>query len=353
MMQTIAIFATVICSLVLSVLFNQCLRNLSPKLNLLAHSGEHRQHEKPTPLVGGLAMYCAVVIVLIVFFLLFEQAHSLLIYHYIAGASLLMIVGVLDDRFHMSFVVRIIVQIIAAMIMVAQGNILYSLGELFTTSTLLLGRFSVPLTIFAVVGVINALNMIDGLDGLAGGIGFISFCFLLIFPFDPTYAMIILVWLGALLGFLLFNFRFKQPARVFMGDAGSTLMGYTLAWILIYGSQQAVETVAEPRYFAPIFAVWVLALPLFETISLMLLRVFEGKSPFHADRGHMHHHILSRTHSVKLTVLILLVWFSFYSLLGYEFHLQKIATHIQTLIFSMFFVLHFSLQTYLRRKNSN
>ncbi len=340
-----------IAAFILAVLFILFFLRFGFAAGLVASVGEHRQHERPTPLIGGLAMVCSILIILFGFALTIGGVDTSLIYHYLAGVSLLLVIGVLDDRYHLPFVLRFIVQIVAVLIMVKQGNILYSLGELFSGNTLLLGSFAVPMTVFATVGVINALNMSDGIDGLAASFCLIALGVLLLFPFEETYRLIIVLWIGALIAFLLFNLRFKQPARIFMGDAGSTVLGFTLAWLFIYGSQQAVEVVPIPRHFTPIFAVWVLALPLFDTVSLMCLRLRERKSPFYADRGHMHHHLLDYFKSVNISLIVLLLWFAAYCGLGLALMNFEIAAHKQTILFAICFILHLALQAYLRQKN--
>jgi len=339
-------------SFVISVSFILWALRLAPSLGLIAAKQAHRQHERPTPVIGGLAMFFSIISVsaLVPFFV--SDLNTGLIYHYLAAASLLVVVGVLDDRFHLPFVIRLIVQIVAVLIMVKHGNVLESLGNLFSKDTVLLGSYSVPMTIFATVGVINALNMSDGLDGLAASLCVITLVVLLTFPYTLSYQLIIVSWLGALIAFLLFNLRISRPARLFMGDAGSTVLGFTIAWLLIYGSQQEVSTVSVHRYFPPIFAVWLLALPLFETVSLMLLRTAERKSPFHADRGHMHHHLLNKNGSVNRSLFILLAWFCAYIALGFALQQEEVAVHFQTGLFILCFILHVGLQAYLRRKNT-
>lgn len=341
----------IVSALCLAVVLMCLFRHIAPQVELIAHAGEHRHHETPTPVVGGIAMFFALFIGLIIFSN--DTINWQLIAHYLVGAGLLVVVGALDDRFHLPFLIRFVAQVIAVLIMVRYGNTLQSLGELFNPQTLLLGKWAVLMTIFAAVGVINSLNMSDGIDGLAGSFSLVAFIMLSAFQFDKTQALLIYLWIGVLIGFLIFNIRSSRPARVFMGDAGSTLLGYTLAWLFIYGSQQAVETIAIPRLFAPIFAVWVLALPLHETVSLMLLRLAEGESPFHADRGHMHHHLLNKFGSVNKALAILLLWFSTYAVLGYCLHHYKVAAYNQTFLFIGCFMLHFIVQYKLRQKISN
>ena len=332
------------CSLLLSIFLNHGIRKLSPKLNLIAYSGEHRQHAEPTPVIGGISMFFAVILTIAITFVILDLPALKWseIDNYVLAIVILVIIGVIDDRYNISFIWRFLTQIAAVFIMIQQGNALLDLGELFSNNTLLLGSFSSFMTVFATVGVINALNMSDGIDGLAGSYFLIALAVLTSFAFTPVHQLIILVWIGAILGFLTFNFPWHRHAKIFMGDAGSMVIGFTLAWLLISGSQD-LNTNERPQ-FHPIFAVWLLALPLYDTVSVMLIRLFKGKSPFHADRMHMHHHVLNRLKTVKMSVSFMLIWFSAYILIGLYCHFNEIAQYKQTILFSIFFIAHFLLQ---------
>ncbi|MGH1542050.1 MAG: MraY family glycosyltransferase [Arenicella sp.] len=323
-------------AVVLSAASNGILMVLAPRYGLIAVPGQHRDHAKATPLTGGIAIFIAVVASLVItqpFVGLVDLLPFLL------AAALLVVVGVIDDKHNLPFFWRLLVQVFAAWIMVQHSNILFDLGELFSNKTLFLGRFSTVMTIFATVGVINAINMSDGLDGLAGSQVLLALCVLSLFWFEFPYDALIVVTMGAISGFLLFNCRFRQHhARVFMGDAGSTLLGFLLAWLLINGSQQV------DRLFDPIFAVWLLALPLFDTISVMLIRPLYGRSPFSADKIHLHHHIFDRVGSVNLTLLFMLVLFLAYAAIGMVAHHLSYPQAKQTIVFSVLFLMHLLIQ---------
>ena len=337
----------VLLAFITSLLVNKWLQRFAGVFGLFAMPGEHRRHQSPTPVVGGLAMFLTVLITMVVAQLSAVVDFSEMAY-FVFAMLLLTIVGLLDDRFHISFLWRFLAQIAAVLLMLEQGNILLSLGPLFATDlddVLLLGRYAPLMTVFATVGVINAINMSDGIDGLAGTWVLLVLLVLAWFAFDIQYSVIMCAWIGALLGFLAFNYRIAgTTARVFMGDAGSTVLGFVLAWLLIHGSQQ------PHTLFDPMFAVWLLALPLFDTVSIMLIRPLFGRSPFNADRIHMHHHVLDRVQSVNTTLCILVLWFLVYVAIGYYFHLRPIVPLIETLIFSGLFILHLFMQFLLSRR---
>ncbi len=248
-----------------------------------------KYHRNPVPMVGGVAM-CAAFWASVP--LLAEQPHAspaLLI-----GMTLLTLVGLYDDLFSLRPALRFLFQIGAILLMGLVGDVtLASLGDLFGGGRILLGDFTIPFTIFAVVGIINAFNMIDGLDGLAGGLALLATLCLIILnllaPAGGSTAIGALSVLALVIaGFLCFNLRhpWRTRASVFMGDAGSTTLGFILGWFLIRSSQgpQAV--------MAPVTAIWIVALPLMDTIAVMTRRIRAGHSPFAADRQHFHHLLL-------------------------------------------------------------
>ncbi len=212
----------------------------------------------------------------------------------LAGMTLLTLVGLYDDLFSLRPALRFLFQIGAILLMALAGDVtLASLGNLFGWGSILLGDFTIPLTIFAVVGVINAFNMIDGLDGLAGGLALLAtLCMIVLNLLAPTAGGTSISALSALAlvitGFLCFNLRhpWRTRAEVFMGDAGSTMLGFVLGWFLVYLSQ------GREAVMAPVTAIWIVALPLMDTVAVMTRRIRAGHSPFAADRQHLHHLLL-------------------------------------------------------------
>ena len=267
-------------------------------IGLVAEPGEHRQHLKATPLIGGVGIFFSFVIVSF----LFDFYLPLSCY---AAFSMMVILGVADDYLDIPFWFRFIVQISASYLLVVDGLLLHDLGNLVSDELFTLGRWSLPLTIFSMVGVINAINMVDGLDGLLGGLLVVMLVFvaIIIGPQNANQAPVFIM-LGSLSGFLLFNFRFTEeaPARVFLGDAGSLFLGLFVAWLLVGNSQGA------NRSFPPVVALWMLAIPLFDTVGVMLRRIVRGRSPFLADRRHTHHLLMAYGLGViKVVWLLILV----------------------------------------------
>jgi UDP-GlcNAc:undecaprenyl-phosphate GlcNAc-1-phosphate transferase len=203
------------------------------------------------------------------------------------------LLGVADDRKELPPKVKLLAQVAVATVVATWGGpLVIGLGDLLGNGPIDLGVWAVPFTVFAVVGVMNAVNMIDGLDGLAGGVVLIAIAWLAgvaVLTGNPGQVDVLLLWLGALAGFLLFNLRypFKQRASVFMGDAGSLVLGLTLAWFC------ADLTQGQPgAALYPISALWIVAIPVMDTLYLLLRRVYRGTNPFAPDRRHIHHTLL-------------------------------------------------------------
>jgi UDP-GlcNAc:undecaprenyl-phosphate GlcNAc-1-phosphate transferase len=201
---------------------------------------------------------------------------------------------------------RFVAQIVAVLVMIFVGGVvLVDLGNLALDGSLLrLGWLAIPFTVFACIGVINAMNMCDGLDGLSGSLALIS---LLGFGIANTLwgdlgnQHLIVVFSACVVSFLMFNLRtlWRSRAWVFLGDAGSMLLGITLSWLAISMSQGA------ERVISPAAALWFLMLPLYDAVSMMIRRVLKRRSPFEADREHLHHIFLLAGFSVGESVTLM------------------------------------------------
>lgn len=303
------------------------LSRLASKLELLAIPGEHRLHDKATPMVGGIGIYLG----LLVGLLLVDNSFSTLL----PSLFLLCAVGAMDDRYKLPSWCRFLAQGCAAYLMLHLTGVgLYDLGYIFSTeSRIMLAKpWSTLMTIFACVGVINAINMSDGLDGLAGSLVIVVLVALLING-HPSPGLI-LIAISAVMSFLLWNLRVvRTRAAVFMGDAGSTMLGLLLAYLLIQSSQ------AELGIW-PVTALWLLALPLVDAVSVLIVRPLRGRSPFSADRNHYHHQLLDRGWSVNKILFISIVLQSLSIAAGLGFKAIGLAEHIQLLLFLSIFTLY-------------
>ena len=271
----------VMCFLVSFVAIN-AIKPFAIKFGLVDKPNERKKHVGNIPLIGGVAIFIGVVISASVFL---NEKIAIDIYFLIS--SLILLVGVLDDKFELSIYLKIIVQIIIALMMVFQADYyLTSFGKIFGSFELTLGYFGVFFTVIAVIGAINAFNMVDGIDGLAGMLSIISFSFLalLLFRAGSNWYLLALLFDSAILAYLIFNLSLiKSLNKIFMGDAGSMLIGLTIIWLLVVGVSPEVNA------FKPVTALYIIAIPLMDLTAVIYRRLKRGVSPFHPDRNHLHH----------------------------------------------------------------
>ena len=276
---TAALLALVITSLALGLL-----QPVARRLNLLDHPAGRKDHAVPTPVTGGLAILLGCVVA---FFAVQTSSTSLLAF--CGAALLLVIVGVYDDLHDVRWYWRIIAQAIAALIIIYAGGVrVEQIGPVFGLGAMSLGWLSVPFTVFATIGLINAMNMIDGADGLAGLLGLAALSMLAaasIYAGNTLLAERTSVLCGALTGFLIWNIRlpWRPRAKVFLGNAGSALLGLVIAWVAFRLTQNSGHPVN------PVLALWLLPIPVMDCLVLIVRRLQAGRSPFSAGRDHIHH----------------------------------------------------------------
>jgi UDP-GlcNAc:undecaprenyl-phosphate/decaprenyl-phosphate GlcNAc-1-phosphate transferase len=297
--------------LLTTVLMITVLYPLALKTGFTDKPSHRKQHKTPTPIIGGLAIYVALLVSLLTSKEALPNQQAFLV-----AATLLVSVGLVDDYKNLSVKIRLVAQIIAALIMTEYANIkIETLGDLLGFGTIELGKFSTLFTVFAVVGGINAFNMIDGIDGLAGSITFISMTSIAIVNWithDWTLFSYSLVFMAGIIGFLLFNLRiFGRPnAKIFLGDTGSTLFGYTICWLAI-GTTQSDQSLVPP-----IGVLWLIGLPLIDSVCIMIRRLSKGRSPFNPDREHLHHLFTVAGYSINATLLVILFFHTILSVNG-------------------------------------
>jgi len=261
------------------------LRPVAARIGLVDQPGARKPHVGGVPVIGGLAIFCGFTLAALTLDQTFTPYRS-----FFAAAAVLVVVGVLDDMRELTSRARFGAQILAAGLMAWWGGVfLEDLGGLRGTEAVVeLGGWAIPFTIFATVGVINALNMVDGIDGLAGGLGLIALLGLAYIANDAGLADrrdLLLLLAACLMGFLVFNARLpgRPRALVFLGDAGSMFLGFAITWFFIDMSQGPV------RAMTPVTALWLLLIPLFDTVWLLIKRPLTGQSPTTAGAEHLHH----------------------------------------------------------------
>ncbi|MCA9230520.1 MAG: undecaprenyl/decaprenyl-phosphate alpha-N-acetylglucosaminyl 1-phosphate transferase [Planctomycetales bacterium] len=253
--------------------------------------GHHKGHDREVALGGGLAVFLAAFITFAVEYISSEPLQQLLVKQspYLGGLLLAGIwivgIGLIDDRFGMSGKIKLVGQLIAALIVVAAGLQIHNF--VVFGFEVHLGFWSVPFTVFWLLGAMNSLNLLDGIDGLATTIGIILCATIAVMALvigQTAVAIVAAVFVGSLVGFLRFNF---PPAKIFLGDAGSMLIGLIVGALAIGGSLKGTAAVA----LAAPLAIW--ALPMFDSFVAILRRKLVGRSIYATDRGHLHHRLMA------------------------------------------------------------
>ena len=260
---------------------------------------DRRVHNHPIPRMGGLAIFVGFVLSVLIFVNMSMQVMGLLL-----GAIIIAVMGALDDILCLNPWIKLGGQFLAALVAIRCGIVFDAIsnpGFHDADTTIQLGWLSIPFTVDWIIACTNAVNLIDGLDGLAVGISAISSLSMmivsLILPSGIAGIPLILACLaGACFGFMPYNLN---PAKIFMGDVGSQFLGYVLSCVSIMG---LFKFHAIITFLIPLLS---LAVPLFDTVFAFFRRIFHGQSPFHADRGHIHHKLIAMGMNQKQAVAVL------------------------------------------------
>lgn len=258
-----------------------------------------RMHNHPIPRMGGLAIFFGFILSALIFVPLDAPLRGMLM-----GAVIIVILGIFDDIYALPALPKLLVQIAAATVAVLMGNQIEVLSNpnIFSSNPYWdLGFLSIPISVFWIVGITNAVNLIDGLDGLACGVSTISSMTMLVIALtvaEPDVALLMAALAGGCIGFLPYNLN---PAKIFMGDTGSTFLGFILATVSIEGLFKSYAIIS----FAVPFLM--LGLPIFDTCFAILRRVSHGQSPMAPDRGHIHHRLIDMGLNQKQAVATLYV----------------------------------------------
>lgn len=285
-------------SLIVSFIATPYVKRLAVKVGAVDAPNQRKVHTRIMPRMGGLAIYLGY---LVAFFLFVPYSSIGEMLGIFIGSTIVMVVGMLDDKYQLSPKWKLLGQLAATAIVVIPfglkigvvnlpytGSIDFSSGWLFW--------LAIPITMFWIVGVTNAVNLIDGLDGLSAGVSAIATATMAIMALlmgDYKVATYCFVLLGAIVGFLYFNFH---PARLFMGDTGSLFLGFNLAALSIMGFKEAL-------FVSFIIPIVVLGVPLWDTFFAIVRRIVNKKPISSPDKGHLHHCLLNMGLSHRATVL--------------------------------------------------
>jgi UDP-GlcNAc:undecaprenyl-phosphate GlcNAc-1-phosphate transferase len=293
---------TVYCinAFLLSVVLTIAMEKIGKRIGLVDAPTGRKSHQGRVPLVG-FAVFLAFCIASI---LLQRQPPGFIAF--LAGMTLIVALGVVDDMLDLRASIKFVAQCaVVAVVVVPNDLLIHSGGRILGEHPLLLYQLAAPVTIFAVVGMINATNLIDGLDGLAGGITLVALIWFALAAELlglPDELLLIFVLAFCVLGFLVFNFRHPWRARasVFLGDGGSMMLGFSLAFVAISLSQRTGNALP------PVIALWICALPVIDTLSLIVRRLAVGESIVSADHRHLHDLLILAGLNVSQTVLVMI-----------------------------------------------
>lgn len=308
------------------------LRPLAPRLGLVDRPDGRKHHRGRVPLIGGLCFFLGTLAGLAYLGYLDNFVVCLL-----ATGALIFLVGLVDDLDDLSVRSRLGIQACAVgLVMVSTGVYIDGCGQLLGADELRLRALGIPLTFVAVIGLINAFNMLDGIDGLAGGMAMVSIAAIVAFVGGGQSTLSVLLLLqvlfAALIPYLGVNLGWPDGRKIFMGDAGSTLIGFLLAWSLIYLSQRNIALLA------PVDVLWCIALPVMDTLAVMIRRMRIGASPFKPDRQHLHHLLLDVGFSPRATLVVILAAGGLLAALGYV--LRDVPDLFNALVFAAVFALY-------------
>ena len=287
--------------------------------------GARKVHAVPVPRVGGIAMAVGVLVAALLTIDLQTQDRW-----FLAAAGVLVLFGALDDRFDLDYRIKLIGQLLAVGIAVTAGDV--QVRTITLDDTVVLPQWiSLPLTVVFLVGVTNAINLADGLDGLAGGTTFLCLCAVALLSSvgdQGAGTALSLAFAGAVLGFLRFN---TYPASVFMGDAGSQVLGFAIGVFSVRATQGGASQVSAA------IPVLLLALPILDTLSVMVQRISERRSPFSADKNHIHHKLLAMGFGHHEAVMVIYVLQAALFLLAYflRFESDLLILGVVTIFFAL------------------
>ena len=293
---------------------------------------ERKIQKEPVPLLGGVGIFLTFLLCYIIFGTPSAIMSSILI-----ASFLVLLLGIFDDIKPIPAKYKIIVHVLIASILVFYGNLRLDTANIFGLS-IKLGVLSPFVTILLIVGIINAINLIDGLDGLSGGISSIYFLTIAVLgfilnKFGGLDIIISIIMLGATLGYLVHNF---PPAKIYMGDAGSTFIGLMISVIMLIGFKTLTLT-------SLIIPSLLLAIPILDTLFAIIRRKLKHKPAMQPDKDHLHHQLLKMHLSKTKTVLIIYAINALFSItsifyaLGYEY--EMIACYIVLLFLVLFLIL--------------
>ena len=306
------LFSTFLISTIVTILLMPLSINLACKLNLMDFPNDRKVHCDPVPRIGGVVMAFGAFASILIWAPLSEFVRALLI-----GSSILVVFGFVDDVKGIGFKSKFGGQILSALVVVLYGGIkVQSLSVFAPAGFYLPDWFAIPFTVIIIVAVTNAINLSDGLDGLAGGVTLLTFLcigFLSYLEHFQAIEVISAAMVGAIFGLLRYN---SHPASVFMGDAGSQLLGFVAITLSLALTRQSEQT-------SIILTLFMMGIPIIDTVCVVAQRIIKGRSPFVADRNHIHHKLMRLGLYHSESVLTIYLLHAILVCLGFIFRLKS------------------------------
>ena len=274
------LFLSFITSLLITMALIPALRLLAERFHFMDQPGERKVHQHPIPRIGGIAFGIGAIASILWWVPKSSTTLSVLV-----GGLIILGFGVWDDRANLGYRIKLLGQLIAALAITIGGIRFESIPFLLDAELPL--WIGIPVTVFFLLAASNAVNLTDGLDGLAGGLSFLTFCGIAYLAYLTNNSMVLFLaipFLGGVLGFLRYN---TYPARIFMGDSGSQLLGFIMGVLAI------LLTNSTSGPFSPVLSLFLLGLPFLDTLGVSVQRLVEGRSPFIGDRTHLHHKLMT------------------------------------------------------------
>jgi len=312
------------------------MRPLARRLGLVDRPDARKCHRGRVPLIGGLCFFLGTIAGLLYLGYIDRFVAGLLV-----PCALIVMTGAVDDLHSLSVRSRLVIQTCAAgLVIAATGVYLDNTGQVFGSGGLHLGLAGIPITIVAVIGLINAFNMLDGIDGLAASLAMVSIGAIMLFSGAglPTLGVMLLlqVLFASLVPYLFVNLGWPDGRKIFMGDAGSTLIGFLLGWSLVFLSHKGVQRLQ------PVDALWCVALPVMDTLAVMFRRMRKRLSPFKPDRQHLHHLLQDTGCSPRTTLAAIVSASGVLTLTGYALRdAPEMVSGVVFLALLVGYVLHF------------
>ncbi len=337
----------VVATLAISSLSLLSLRKVAVNFDLVDKPTCRKRHSGNVPFIGGIALYITLVCITLIAPELIPNRN-----HFLGCGFVLMFIGTLDDKLDISATMRLVIlSALSTWLVLSKDISITNLGNLLDRGDILIMHGDTILTAFAVIGCISAFNMVDGIDGLLGALASVTFgalSYLFYSAGEYNLAAFCFLFVLALLPYILCNLDLipKKSFKVFMGDSGSFLIGFTIIWLLIHSSQ-SIQGGTMKQVMKPVTALWIIAIPLMDMAMVMIRRIKKGNSPFRPDRLHLHHICTRLGLTARQTLILLFILSTFLACFGVWAQINEVKESLQIFVFLSLFVVYITIMNFI------